>query len=109
MAHCVASFTYDSDRRTLASACNVHAVWGVNPLTGHCHLNGQPASPVALHTWSKHSRDEFIEFWQQRTHRQRPMVVHQNQTDVEHNLSGQVPYPGCPCGAEILEPVNVDG
>jgi hypothetical protein len=104
MATCVVALTYDPDYGHLAYACNVHCSFDIRP-DGACGHQGKPASPVALHAWADHHRAETVAFWRERTNGQRPLVIHCLVWPQDHNTSGEAPYSGCGCGAEVIEAV----
>ena len=98
MAHCVISAIADSDEGyALIPACMVH--------TAHapCMHDGEPASPVPLHAFGCSERGEAIRMWEIRTHRQRPLIIHDERRIPEpsgHVVEDEI-HP-CPCGAEVL-------
>lgn len=72
MSHCVISAVMDTDDPLLPvhGACVVHTHYAP------CPHNGEPASPIPLHADHTPSRAEAIASWEQKTHRQRPLVLH---------------------------------
>ncbi len=102
MATCVVGMTADPDTGIPRPACNVHCTF-----TLPCTHDGEPAAPTPLHGFAEPSLLDTLEFWMDRTRGQRPIVVHCGAFgDTGHLLSDAVPYPGCPCGAEIVEAVT---
>lgn len=98
MAHCVISAVMDTDDPVLpiSGACVVHTHYVP------CPLNGQPASPVALHAADgEPSRAEAVASWERKTHRQRPLVLHRGSLadTPDHNIESDV---GCWCGPELF-------
>lgn len=98
MAHCVISAIADADvDYVLVPACMVHTAYAP------CMHDGEPASPVPLHAFNCADRAAAIGMWEIRTHRQRPLIIHD-----EHRIpdpSGHVAEDEirpCPCGAEVL-------
>lgn len=95
MASCVLSTVVDTDNNdATVVACMVHTHYAP------CPFNGQPASPIALH--SDDVRDggrlAAVAFWRIRTNGQRPLVLHHGSlTDGTHELA-----PDCACGPELL-------
>ena len=98
MAHCVISAIIDSDcDYALIPACIVHAAHAP------CLHDGEPASPVPLHVFNHQDRDAAIRAWRLRTHRQRPLVIHDEQRipdAADHVIEDRI-LP-CPCDAEVL-------
>lgn len=101
MAACVVAPTMDADGQ-IRPACNVHCSFRMP-----CPHDGEPAAASTLHGFADRPRQETVEFWWARTHGQRPLVIHcVNWPDTGHNLSDAVPYPGCPCGGEVLAAID---
>ena len=98
MAHCVISAIVDTDvDYALVPACMVHTCHAP------CMHDGEPANPAPLHAFNLSDRVAAIRVWQIRTHRQRPLVIHDEQRipdPYDHVLEDEV-HP-CPCGAEVL-------
>ncbi len=97
MAECVISAIVDTDVDALVSACMVH--------TSHvpCMHDGEPANPAPLHAFNLSERKDAIRMWQLRTHRQRPLIIHDERRipdPYDHVVEERV-LP-CPCGAEVL-------
>ncbi len=102
MATCVVGMTADPNTGQPRPACNVHCTF-----TMPCTHDGEPASAVPLHGFAEPSLLNTMEFWMGRTGGQRPIVIHNGFFgEGEHLLSDDAPYPGCPCGAEIIEAVT---
>lgn len=95
MAKCVISSIVDTDLDRVVPACVVHAAYAP------CPYNGQPACRTPLHTDDHLSRDAAVEFWELRTGRQRPLVLHRGRLDVgDHQTDGD--GVSCWCGPEVL-------
>lgn len=98
MAHCVISAIVDTEDPTLplVTACVVHTSF--TP----CEHYGEPANPAPLHALNG-TRDEKLRLWQVRTHRQRPLLVHNDSAgmDAEDHTMGTGDT-SCSCGAEFL-------
>lgn len=98
VAHCVISAIVDSDQDyALIPACMVH--------TAHapCMHDGELASPVPLHAFNCAQREDAIRMWQIRTHRQRPLIIHDERRirdPAGHVIEDEIRP--CPCGAEVL-------
>ena len=98
VAHCVISAIADADvDYALVPACMVHAAHAP------CMHDGESASPVPLHAFGYSERGEAIRVWEIRTHRQRPLIIHDEQriADPEDHVVEDKIRP-CPCGAEVL-------
>jgi hypothetical protein len=97
VAHCVISRIVDTDAgNAIVPGCAVHAAFAP------CMHDGEPASPVPLHTFDG-DRDEAIRMWRLKTHRQRPLIVHDMTriTDPHDHVFENEVLP-CPCSAEVL-------
>lgn len=94
MAHCVISAILDTDLGRMVPACVVHTAYAP------CPHNGEPASRTPLETWDSVGRTAALAFWQQRTHGQRPLIVHHGRADDEITHLG-AEY--CWCGPERIE------
>jgi len=98
VAHCVISAIADADvGYALVPACMVH--------TAHtpCIHDGEPANPAPLHAFNLSEREDAIRMWQLRTHRQRPLIIHDESRipdPADHVVEDEI-HP-CPCGAEVL-------
>ena len=97
MAECVISATYDTDVEALVPACIVHTTHAP------CPHDGEPANPAPLHMFNHQDRETAIRFWRQRTHGQRPLIIHEKQRvpdPADHVIEDEI-LP-CPCGAKVL-------
>jgi hypothetical protein len=97
MAHCVISAILDTDVDAMVPACMVH--------TSHapCMHDGEPANPAPLHAFNCSEREDAIRMWRIRTHRQRPLIIHDERRipdPADHVLEDEIRP--CPCGAEVL-------
>jgi hypothetical protein len=94
MAHCVISTIYDTDTDEAVPACVVH--------THHapCPRNGQPACATPVESWDDLGRDRAVVFWQDRTHGQRPLILHHGSAGDEIGHRGGR---DCWCGPELFE------
>lgn len=97
MAKCVLSVIVDtSNNDAVVAACMVHTSYAP------CTHDGEPASPVALHSDEKPpGHDAAIGAWRIRTDGQRPLVLHRgDMTDGTHVLAED-----CCCGPDVLPAV----
>jgi hypothetical protein len=102
MAECVVAMTLDSESGQMRPACNVHCSFLVP-----CPHSGEPARPSTMHGFAYNPRADTVGFWLSRTLGQRPLVIHCVRWPEDgHNLSDEVPYPGCPCGGEVIAAVD---
>jgi hypothetical protein len=95
MARCVISAIVDTDDgNALRAACMVHVT--IAP----CWKDGEAPSPLPIHADLRCSRADVIRAWEIRTHRQRPLVIHNgDMTDDSHNLGDEA---ACSCRPEVL-------
>ena len=97
MAHCVISAILDTDVDAMVPACMVHTTHAP------CMHDGEPANPAPLHAFNLSEREDAIRIWQIRTHRQRPLIIHDERRipdPNDHVLEDEI-HP-CPCGGEVL-------
>lgn len=99
MAHCVISAVYDTDIDQMMPACMVHSA-GLAP----CPHDGEPASTVPLHSHDQPSRREAVQFWELRTHRQRPLILHHGSLGSERDHAVGADDWTCWCEPEVLAP-----
>lgn len=76
MAHCVIRTVLDGDGGRLACIVHTH----IAP----CPLNGQPASPGALHCDDQPGREAVIGYWVAATDGQRTLVIHRGDIASKH-------------------------
>jgi hypothetical protein len=92
----VVSTIVDTDNDAFAVACMVHLSYAP------CPHDGEPANELPLHVDTTDERAAVVEAWTIRTHRQRPLLIHQgDMTDGSHDTHG-----GCQCGPEVLAAVS---
>lgn len=106
MAHCVIVGVVDTgplrDLRPdgdpfAAPACAVHASYAP------CQHDGEPAVAVAIHVPPGFSREVGLHMWQVKTHKQRPLVLHNDdpaRTATDHVID--IHNSPCWCGPEVL-------
>jgi hypothetical protein len=97
MAVCVIGTTWDTDSGQVVPACNVHCHYAP------CPLNGEPARPGAIETTDEQGREKALQFWDARTKRQRPLVLHHGSWLDDRDHAGAA----CWCGPDLLPVVSV--
>jgi hypothetical protein len=97
MAHCVISAVYDTDVDQMMPACVVHAAYAP------CPRDGESASTAPLHSDDgRCGRREAVRFWEQRTHRQRTLVLHHGSLGDDRGHAVGAEDLTCWCGPELL-------
>lgn len=100
MARCVTSMVVDTHPLwgdgigdVFVAACMVHVHFAP------CPLDGEPATSIPVHAWTDQTRAETLTMWDKRTHRQRPLVIHNGSPadPHQHELTGD-----CWCEPETL-------
>lgn len=98
MAVCVIGATMDTDNGDrIVPACNVHCYYAP------CPMNGAPASTTPIETTDEQGREKALAFWELRTKRQRPLVLHHGSWGDDRDHDGAA----CWCGPDLLPAVSV--
>lgn len=97
MAECVVSPVLDADTNQLFWACMVHTAWAP------CPLNGQPANPTPVELTNDTGRVAAFRMWEERTRRQRPLVLHHGSWADDRDHDGSA----CWCQSETFPAVEV--